>query len=124
MSEDVYVLKEKVDELVLFNLSKNHGTTTGNLYRAISKYRDVSNIDMYPSLEKVSDWIAALKSGKKIVNPMSPREKIKWLYDDVAKDKTVEIYHKQYVLDTLQEFIIQIAKEHPDVTDWLGDKDA
>ncbi|BBN97477.1 hypothetical protein [Sporolactobacillus terrae] len=123
MSED-YVLKTEVDNMTLYELNIHFGDgkyKVANIHHAIEKWLEDNLGNGYPSLEQLEDWIAALKSGKKIVNPLSPREKVKWLFDYVAKDKTAELYHKQYVLDTLQEFIIQIAKEHPDVKDWLKD---
>lgn len=116
MDDQQYVLKKTINDSALEMLNKRINTRSHRLYWAINKLID----DEYPSDTQLDDLIAALKSGKKIVNPMSPPEKVKYLCDEV---KTTEMYNGQYVVDTIKELIIQISKVHPDVADWLKEDD-
>lgn len=117
MSEDVYVLKELIsfDALRSLNHSRDKSKIVENLWHAIG------NLDKgWPQFDQVEDMIAALKSGKKIVNPMSPREELEKFRETPVDVVSPEPISFNDIIDTVIEII---AKEHPDVKDWLKDGD-
>lgn len=77
MSEP-YTLKKAVDEVVLEDMNEHNkllydyvSTTLGIIFD------DLGRDQASPDNNELDDWIAAIKSGKKIVNPMPPREELK-----------------------------------------------
>ncbi|MFT8362937.1 MAG: hypothetical protein ABF608_07110 [Sporolactobacillus sp.] len=107
MSEE-YVLKNKAEKYVLDDLNNQKKPYAERIGYAIND----SNSD-YISLETVEDWISALKSDMKIVNPLSPREELRSLYFGI---EGFSDFHSG-----INQAIKIIAKEHTDVADWLED---
>jgi hypothetical protein len=108
MSEP-YVLNKRVTEETLERLNN-----TGDYTLSQCLYRALGTANASDDLNQASDFISALKSGKKIVNPLSPREELRKVYER----------HNDYVPGTqagIEIAIKIIAKEHPDVVDWLKD---
>ncbi|WP_028983307.1 hypothetical protein [Sporolactobacillus terrae] len=113
MSEQ-YVLKTSVSENQLRALNEAYGTWA--IKSAIEKDKD------YPTFEEVADWLAAKRSGKKIVNPMSPRDGLKSVYEKYKQSDTSDSYY-QGMARGIRNAVEIIAKEHPDVADWLEEGD-
>jgi hypothetical protein len=114
MNGDVYVLKNKVHSTVLSSLNGyGNDSNAGKLASALA--------DTWPSDNDLDDWIAALKSGKKIVMQMSPREELLQLYNEYLA-KRVPCSEESFVNGMkcgIKDAVKIIAKEHPDVADWL-----
>ncbi|EST11272.1 hypothetical protein [Sporolactobacillus laevolacticus] len=125
MSEDMYVLKHKVTPVQLVRLNDRtmqespEDYPDSYLITVLSEAIE-SDIKIPYGFDQVQDWIVALKSGKKIVNPMSPREELEQYYDQYCSDTPAG----REVRVIIKETVDIIAKEHPDVADWLGDNDA
>jgi hypothetical protein len=108
MSEDVYVLKYKLPHEILDYLNDHPGKA------GLSKVlRDVVT---FKGKDEVLDMVNACWSGKKIVNPMTPREELKKLMDTS--------YWTEDFVAGVQRAVEVIAKEYPDVADWLKDGDS
>ncbi|MCO7127783.1 hypothetical protein NIE88_18720 [Sporolactobacillus shoreicorticis] len=114
MSES-YVLNEKVAVDTLERLNN-----TGECTLSECLYRALGTTPTSDDLDQASDFITALKSGKKIVNPLSAREELK---DELKKFYQLSDMQTGY-RKGIHEAVRIIAKEHPDVADWLGDQDA
>ncbi|MCO7177038.1 hypothetical protein ACFP7A_01325 [Sporolactobacillus kofuensis] len=122
MSEDVYRLKNKVSCDALAELNDRDKWTdidakvdmVDNLYRAI----DTSDGERI-TIDQIENWIAALQSGKKIVNPMSPREEMEKAYKSFGTKSDVGVATRTGILLAIEI----IAKEYPDVADWLKESD-
>jgi hypothetical protein len=108
MSEP-YTLKKPVNSIVLKALNDDNKFSY-NLASAINRS------EYFPDDEQFDDWISAMKSGKKIVNPLSPRKELNKF---VEKIKNSSMMNKIPTLDFIDQAIQIIAKEHPDVADWL-----
>lgn len=108
MSEDVYVLNKKVSKPVLYNLNQKKSIETALTHNYQKE-----------DFNQIEDWIAALKSGKKIVNPMSPKEELKLKYRDIESDEFNFVNPKTIIEDVVEI----IAKEYPDVKGWIKDDD-
>jgi hypothetical protein len=72
MDEDVFRLKNSVPEAVLKYLANTLTNRGTRIEMAIRNYPEG-----VLSLEQVKEWIAAIESGKRIENPLSPREEIR-----------------------------------------------
>ncbi|WP_332238908.1 hypothetical protein [Sporolactobacillus sp. KGMB 08714] len=104
MSEP-YTLRYRQSEETLQKLNRDSGLT--GFKRAIEDVVAVSGKD------EVIDMVAACWSGKKIVNPMSPREELNKLMDALfPSDKNL-----------VRQVLGIIAKDpkHAEVKDWLKD---
>lgn len=115
MSEDVYVLNKAIEQPVLEILNSNQledKIDTEMLCDAIEA------INIWPDLDQVENWIAALKSGKKIINPLSPKEELEKTFKAAASYHEVS-YCEGYKTG-IETALSIISKEHPDVADWLG----
>ncbi|WP_028982858.1 hypothetical protein [Sporolactobacillus terrae] len=121
--KDYYMLKDEVRYEVLSNLNATRledFDLTGRLQRAFCRAY------IPESVEQAQDWVRAIYSGKKIVNPMSPREELEqYLVDrqEEAKypsgdDVRIRIIG---IKQGVKKAIEIIAKEHPDVADWIKD---
>lgn len=128
MSEDVYVLTHKASVEQLDNLNKTEFWDEPEDYddsNLISNLYSTIECDVTPyGMSQVCDWIAALKSGKKIVNPMSPREELKQYYDGMCfsvESRSGNPFYPKQLIECVVEII---AKEHPDVSGWLKDGDS
>lgn len=108
MSEP-YELEKAVGYQVLRQLNNRKFEDDERVFEA---YRSFSG---HASTDEIRDWLLAVESGKKIVNPLSPREEVRELYYSQKNEHG----ERSLILDLLEI----IAKEHPDVADWLGDKD-
>jgi hypothetical protein len=110
MSEP-YVLKTIVGINTLSHLNDHQKNIMGRLKGALECFSTNEP-------EEIVDIVHAVFSGNKIVNPMSPEEEF--------RKKRAELIGSD--LDIVGEFVDPlveiIAKEHPDVKDWLGDQDA
>lgn len=115
MSEP-YVLKKAENFSVVQELNDvvRNGYEGIAINRAMGAWTQENPGQGFPKLDQIEDWITALKSGKKIINPMSPREELKHYYES-------ECGYVQYGVNKAIEII---AKEHPDVANWLKDGDA
>lgn len=127
MSEDV-VLKKAVGTDTLRYLNSGKCLALSLLW-ALGQEDSDSFGKYVPSDETVEDWIAALKSGKKIVNPMSPREELEIYYADQEDAIKYPIdmegrIRAIAIRKGIKKAVEIIAKEHPDVADWLGDQNA
>jgi hypothetical protein len=83
-------------------------------------YHAISGVD------EVDDWANAIKSGKKIINPLSPREEFETMWEiakNNAKPDIVDGSDEKCLAyaDGIYDAAKIIAKEHPDVADWLKD---
>jgi hypothetical protein len=77
------------------------------------------------NLDELQDWLDALKSGKKIVNPISPREELKKEYDAIMHEISLnKVGYYDGKKNGIEAAIEIIAKDHPDVADWLKDGDS
>jgi hypothetical protein len=70
------------------------------------------------SLEIIEDWIAALKSGKKIVNPLLPREEFFNWYSQLPESFWGNT--KQKPSEFVDKAIEFISKEFHGVETWIG----
>jgi hypothetical protein len=111
MSE--YMLKDAVPDEVLRKLNVNFGPTAQNIFLAVDEF------NAYPDMDELEDWIAAIKSGKNIVNPLSPRKELRMYLEDILHGKKHGITRYEIAFQTAEI----IAKEHPDVKDWLEQDD-
>lgn len=123
MSEP-YTLKKAVDKDVLNklnNVERTYMTKTRRIFSSLNVSGDIDEI----KIEQLEDWCAAVKSGKKIVNPMPPREIFQKNYystvDDIKTNPDDE-GSKAFKagMDCAYECFV---KEHPDVADWLKEDD-
>lgn len=108
MSEDAYVLKKEVSDDVLTELNSSL-IPENRLFKA--QYVD----QFYPPFDVISDWMSAIKSGKKIVNPMPPKEELIKYREDILNGKKAAMTR----ISMLYEMVDIIAKKHPDVATWL-----
>lgn len=115
--EDVYVLKEVEDNTVLAMLNSKRAEVS-KLYAALAEREN----GLPHKLDIVDDWITALKSGKKIVNPLSPRDGLKSVYEKYKQSDTSDSYY-QGMARGIRDAVEIIAEEHPDVKDWLEEGD-
>jgi hypothetical protein len=110
MSEP-YTLKTRVGINTLSHLNDHQKNRMGRIKGALECFSTNDE-------EEIVDLVHAVFSGKEIVNPLSPEEEF--------RKKRAELIGSD--LDVVGEFVDPlveiIAKEHPDVADWLGDKDA
>jgi hypothetical protein len=127
MSEP-YVLKRKVGKYALecLNGDLNEDGKSPSVYRLYLAMSHV--IGKGITLDDLKDWIAALESDRGIVDPMTPEEELRDLYDEhfakmVPYGGANQSNGIEYGIRTAVEII---SKEHPDVADWLkeDDKDA
>lgn len=109
-----YTLKKEVGTDTLRCLNSGQPLAISLLWAL--QQEDSESFGKYvPSDETVEDWIAALKSGKKIVNPLSPKEELRSLYFGI---EGLSDFHSG-----INQALKIIAKEHPDVKDWLKDNE-
>jgi hypothetical protein len=129
MSEEAYVLKKKASCDVLAGLNDRDRWTdieaktdmVNNLYRALE-----TSGEERITIDQVENWISALKSGKKIVNPLSPKEELEMYLTDRQEeakypsgdDVRIRVIG---IKQGVKKAIEIISKEHPDVADWLKD---
>lgn len=111
MSEP-FVLKVRVGINTLSHLNDHQKNRMGRLKGALECFSTNEP-------EEIVDIVHAVFSGKKIVNPMSPRDELKQWYDGFSAGC---ISHLN-VRESIEKVIEIIAKEHPDVADWLKDSD-
>lgn len=118
MSEDVYVLKYVADENIIELLNE----TAEEEYQVVAL---MNAIEQSPTekLDEVSDWIAALKSGKKIVNPLSLDEELKQKYIKTYDANWANKQYREGYSDGMRDCLKIVSKKHPDVADWLSDRD-
>jgi hypothetical protein len=121
MNEDVYVLKKRIDPVVLGILNDGDAVPSSLIKVSIITMENCKF--RMADLDDISDWIAALKSGKKIVNPMSAREELRKMLKDEESEPEDRLWYDGWKKGIIRATEI-IAKEHPDVKDWLGDQDA
>jgi hypothetical protein len=120
MSEP-YTLKTRVGINTLSHLNDHQKNRMGRLKGALECF---STNDA----EEIIDLVHAVFSGKKIVNPMSPREELEMYLTDRQEeakypsgdDVRIRVIG---IKQGVKKAIEIIAKEHPDVADWLKDSD-
>ncbi|MFT8709474.1 MAG: hypothetical protein ABF820_08605 [Sporolactobacillus sp.] len=116
MSEDVYVLKKAVNDDALKYLNQQ----CGYFFESESLWKAIGNLNTgWPELEQVEDMIAAIKSGKNIVNPLSPKEELKRYYNSFDSSDTDFKQYSDFPETAIEKTLTIIAKEHPDVATWL-----
>jgi hypothetical protein len=116
MSE-IYTLKEAVPDEVLRELNRDVSLPVQKIFLATDEF------NTYPDMDELDDWIAAVKSGKKIVNPMTPREELKKYYDGMCYSVESRAGNPFYPKQLIECAVEIIAKEHPDVSGWLEEDD-
>lgn len=120
MSEDVYVLEKAVNSAILYELNMSIDASL-RLYKGYTAYLRRTHHG-YPTMKEIEDWVSAIESGKKIVNPMSPKEELKQYYDGMCLYIETHAGNLIYPKEYIKRVVKIIAKEHPDVADWLEDK--
>ncbi|UAK17581.1 hypothetical protein [Sporolactobacillus terrae] len=120
MSEDVYVLKRKLNSIDLQKLNKNpYESNTRKIFAVLNVAGNIDRIE----ISQVEDWIAALKSGKKIVNPLSPKEEFRRSLGHLCGLANSVGGEYLQLKNEILEVVRIIAKEHPDVGEWLKEDD-
>lgn len=113
MSEEyVLPLKASKNELSRLNDLTEDDELCSPEWRFAYFMRDRSSVT---SLDWIKQIIKACESGKKIVNPMSPREELK---NELKKFYQLSDLQTGY-RNGIHEAVRIIAKEHPDVAQWL-----
>ncbi|WP_100488581.1 hypothetical protein [Sporolactobacillus pectinivorans] len=106
-----YVLNKKAAIEVLTSLNGFEGS------EAINRALEKSN--KWPNLEEIEDWIEALKTGREIINPITPKEEfIDAFNSDVGEEKWDRGFNQG-----MKTAIEIISKAYPDVADWLKEGD-
>ncbi|WP_028976459.1 hypothetical protein [Sporolactobacillus terrae] len=115
MSEETYVLKNWKSEKVLEKLNSISGYA--GFKCAIEEIHQVNG------KEDVIDMANACWSHKRIVNPMSPKEELRLLRDAYAGPVDITNLGAAKGEELIDSVVEIIAREHPDVKDWLKDGD-
>jgi hypothetical protein len=124
MSEP-YTLPFRLSEAELKDLNAGQSDKDDKLYSPEFRFAIfMRNREGVMSLDWIHKVIKACRSGKKIVNPMSPAEELRILRDAYAGPVDVTALGAVKGEKLIDNVVEIIAKEHPDVKDWLGDKDA
>lgn len=114
-----YILPFRLSEAELKDLNVEQNDKNNNLSPEYRFARFMKNRNSVTALDWIDEVIKACRSGKKIVNPMSPREELKKAHDYYSSDIAISAFDGGRAAG-IELAVEIIAREHPDVKDWLN----